>query len=85
LENGERKPIPSPSLSEEIKSICRDGQGRLWAAGKRLYISSDDGKRWNNVELPMFSDTYTKRVRPNAMAPGVIVALPDRGVVFLDW
>jgi hypothetical protein len=85
LENGERKSIPSPSLSEEIKSICRDGRGRLWAAGKRLYLSSDDGKRWNNVELPMLSDTYTKRVRPNAMAPGLIVALPDRGVVFLDW
>jgi hypothetical protein len=33
----------------------------------------------------MLSDTYTKRVRPNAMAPGLIVALPDRGVVFLDW
>ena len=83
LEDGQRKSIPSPN--EEIKSICRDGQGRLWAAGKRLYISSDEGKRWNNVELPMFSDTYTKRVRPNAMAPGLIVALHDRGVVFLDW
>jgi hypothetical protein len=85
LEDGHRKPIASPSLGEEIKSICRDGQGRLWAAGRRLYVSSDEGKRWNNVELPMVSDTYTKRVRPNPMAPGLIVALHDRGVVFLDW
>jgi hypothetical protein len=85
LEDGQRKPVPSPSLSEEIKSICRDEQGRLWAAGRRLYVSSDEGKRWNNVELPMVSDTYTKRVRPNPMAPGLIVALHDRGVVFLDW
>jgi hypothetical protein len=85
LEDGQRKPIPSPSLSEEIKSICRDEQGRLWAAGRRLYVSSDEGKRWNNVELPMVSDTYTKRVRPNPMAPGLILALHDRGVVFLDW
>jgi hypothetical protein len=85
LEDGQRKPIPSPSLSEEIKSICRDEQGRLWAAGRRLYVSSDEEKRWNNVELPMVSDTYTKRVRPNPMAPVLILALPDRGVVFLDW
>jgi hypothetical protein len=85
LEDGQRKPVPSPSLSEEIKSICRDEQGRLWAAGRRLYVSSDEGKRWNNVELPMVSDTYTKRIRPNPMAPGLIVALHDRGVVFLDW
>jgi ligand-binding sensor domain-containing protein len=85
LEDGHRKPIASPSLGEEIKSICRDGQGRLWVAGRRLYVSSDEGKRWNNVELPMVSDTYTKRVRPNPMAPGLIVALHDRGVVFLDW
>ena len=85
LEDGQRKSIASPSLGEEIKTICRDEQGRLWVAGKRLYISSDEGKRWNNVELPMLSDTYTKRVRPNPMAPGLIVALHDRGVVFLDW
>src|SRR6202040_3213644 len=38
LEDGHRKPIASPSLGEEIKSICRDGQGRLWAAGRRLYV-----------------------------------------------
>ena len=36
LEVGQRKPIASPNLSEEIKSVCRDEQGRLWAAGKRL-------------------------------------------------
>jgi ligand-binding sensor domain-containing protein len=85
LEDGQSKPIASPSLGEEIKSVCRDEQGRLWVAGKRLYISTDEGKRWNNVELPMLSDTYSKRVRPNPMVPGLIVALHDRGVVFLDW
>lgn len=85
LQNGQRKPIASPSPGEDIKSICRDEQGRLWVAGKRLYISTDEGRRWNNVELPMLSDTYTKRVRPKATAPGLIVALHDRGVLFLDW
>ena len=48
-------------------------------------VSTDEGKHWNNVELPMLSDTYSKRVRPNPKAPGLIVALHDRGVVFLDW
>jgi len=85
LEDGQNKPITSPSLSEEIKSVCRDDQGRLWVAGKRLYISTDEGKRWSNIELPMLSDTYSKRVRPNPMAPGLIVALHDRGVVFINW
>jgi hypothetical protein len=85
LEDGQSKPIASPSLGEQIKSVCRDQHGRLWVAGKRLYISTDEGKRWNSVELPMLSDTYSKRVRPNPMAPGLIVALHDRGVVFLDW
>ena len=85
LEDGQSRSISSPSLSEEIKSICRDEQGKLWVAGKRLYTSTDEGKRWNNVELPMLSDTYSKRVRPNPTAPGLIVALHDRGVVFLDW
>jgi hypothetical protein len=85
LVDGQRTPFTSPNLSEEIKSVCRDEQGRLWAAGKRLYISTDEGKQWNDVELPMLSDTYTKRVRPNPVAPGLIVALHDRGVVFLDW
>jgi len=85
LEDGQRKPIASPNLSEEIKSVCRDEQGKLWAAGKRLYVSTDEGNHWNNVELPMLSDTYSKRVRPNPIAPGLIVALHDRGVVFLDW
>jgi hypothetical protein len=85
LEDGQREAIASPSLGEQIKSVCRDQHGRLWVAGKRLYISTDEGKRWNSVELPMLSDTYSKRVRPNPMAPGLIVALHDRGVVFLDW
>jgi hypothetical protein len=85
LQDGQRNPIPTPNLKEEIKSICRDQQGRLWAAGKRLYISSNEGKQWHNVELPMVSDTYTKRVRPNPKTLGLIVALHDQGVVFLDW
>jgi hypothetical protein len=85
LEDGQSRPIASPSLSEEIKSVCRDEQGRLWVAGKRLYISTDEGKRWSNVELPMLSDTYSKRVRPNLTAPGLIVALHDRGVVLINW
>jgi len=85
-EDGALEPIPSPSPGEEVKSLCRDGDGRLWAAGDGLYLSSNEGKNWEPIKLPMLARTYTKRVRPNPESPhGLIIAIPDQGVVFLDW
>jgi hypothetical protein len=85
-EDGKRASIPNPNPDEEIKSICRDERGRIWAAGDKLYISSDDGKHWAAVALSMLSKTYTKRVRPNPLDhQGVVLSIFDRGIVFIDW
>jgi hypothetical protein len=85
-DDGAREPIPSPYLGEEIKSLCRDGDGRLWAAGDGVYVSSDEGRNWEPVKLPMLARTYTKKVRPNPENPrGLILALHDQGAVFVEW
>jgi hypothetical protein len=85
--DGRVEVIAAPRDSgEEIKSVCRDEQGRLWAAGDRLYVSSNEGKEWQPVLLPMFDRTYTKRVRRNETSHrGLILALHDRGAVYIDW
>jgi ligand-binding sensor domain-containing protein len=86
LQDGKIQRIPHPRHGEEIESLCRDRQGRLWAAGQGIYISTDEGKHWAQVKLPMQSPTYTKRVRANpANERGIIVAMYDRGAVFIDW
>jgi hypothetical protein len=85
-QDGQRESIPTPNPAEEFKSICRDRQRRLWAAGDRLYISSNEGKSWERVNLPMVSKTDAKRVRPNPRSRrGLILSLHDQGVVFVDW
>jgi hypothetical protein len=86
LESGLSKVIPSPNPGEEIKSLCQDRQGRLWAAGDFLYLSSDEGKHWGQVKLPMLTRTYTKRIRPNPANPHqMVLTLEDMGAVILDW
>jgi len=83
-EGGDIERIPGPKTNEELKSLCRDAQGRLWAAGDGLYVSADEGQHWEAADLPMLGLTYTKRVRANpADARGVVLALYDRGVVFV--
>jgi hypothetical protein len=70
---------------DRIVTVARDVNGRLWAAGDRLHVSSDDGRNWQVVKLPMLSATRLKRLRRNPATPGgMIVSLYDRGVVFLD-
>lgn len=86
LESGQKKVISSPNINEEIKTLCRDKQGRIWAAGDLLYISSDEGRHWEQVKLPMLTSTYTKRIRPNPANPRqMILTLEDMGVVTIDW
>jgi hypothetical protein len=78
------KTIPSPNRNEEFTSICRDGKGRLWVVGDNLYVSSDEGKKWELVLLPMVSRTSAGRVRPDPQkVDGLILSLYNRGVVFL--
>jgi|WetSurMetagenome_2_1015567.scaffolds.fasta_scaffold27836_3 hypothetical protein len=80
------KKISAPNTIEEFITLCRDKRGRLWIAGDYLYVSSDEGKTWTSVGLPMLSRTQTKRIRmdPNN-ANGLILAMYDRGLVFLNW
>jgi hypothetical protein len=84
--DGRSRLIPSPPPGDTIVALCRDGGGRLWAAGQRLYLSSNEGKMWDRIDLPMMSGTFATRVRPDPQnARGVILAVQDRGVVFLSW
>ena len=86
LQTGVSDAIASPSRNEEFKSLSRDADARLWAAGDRVYISSDEGKQWTEVKLPMVSTTYIKRIRPNPDdSRGMILSLHDRGLVLLRW
>jgi hypothetical protein len=86
LESGLSEVIPGPNPGEEIKSLCQDREGRLWAAGDFLYLSSDKGKHWDQVKLPMLTKTYTKRIRPNPANPRqMILTLEYMGAVILDW
>ncbi|HEY1204514.1 MAG: hypothetical protein ABSH46_04800 [Bryobacteraceae bacterium] len=84
LEGSDVERIPGPKTNEELRSLCRDAQGRLWTAGDGLYVSADEGQHWEAADLPILGRTYTKRVRANpADARGIILALYDRGVVFV--
>ena len=86
LESGQSERIPNPNPAEVIKSLCRDEQGRLWAAGDGLYLSSDEGKHWEKVKLTMLGIDDTKRIRPNWQSHrGLMLTQMDRGTVFLDW
>lgn len=86
LQDGNSSRILGPEPNGRILSLCRDAQGRLWAAGDGLYVSSDEGNHWQLVDLPMMIRNTTKRIRPDPQNPrGLILALADRGVVFLSW
>lgn len=86
LESGVSKTIQSPNPDQEIKSLCRDNQGRLWAVGDYLYLSPDEGKHWDQIKLPMLTRTYTKRIRPNPANPRqMTLTLEDMGAVILEW
>jgi hypothetical protein len=86
LDDGQVESIPGPNTRVQIQSLCRDSVGRLWAAGDGVYVSLDEGKHWEGVDLPMLSQTYLKRVRNNPKNPrGVILAIDDQGVVSIEW
>ena len=74
------EPVPSPAR-DHVFTIARDREGRLWAAGDRLYVSPDGaGRTWRLVDLPMLSPTRAKRIRVGA--DGTLwVSVFDRGVV----
>lgn len=84
--DGRSETIPIPNPGEEINTLCRDEQGRLWAAGENLYVTSDEGRRWYQVKLPMLSKNIMKRVRPNLSEHrGLILVLEGEGAAFLNW
>jgi hypothetical protein len=84
--DGARRHIRKPASDDEIKSLCRDGEGTLWAVGDRLYDSYDDGRHWHTVDLPMLSKTYIKRLRVDPLNPRrLVLTLHDQGVVFIEW
>jgi len=86
LQDGRSEAIPGPNPGEGIKTLCRDGQGRLWAAGEKLYASSDEGEHWSEAKLPMLAKVDLKRVRPDPTnSRRMLLVLEGRGVVFLDW
>jgi hypothetical protein len=78
--------LGSPESPGVLKSACRDAQGRFWAIGTKLHISSDGGKNWESLDVPMISEGHSRRLRPDPENPrGIILALDDQGVVFIGW
>jgi len=86
LVDGELRRLTPPNRGEVFTSLTRDRQGRLWAAGQRLYTSIDEGATWAVVELPVRASDEIKVVRP-APGPGggVWVSLGARGLVMIGW
>lgn len=84
MESRRAERIESPK-GERIVTVARDGTGRLWAAGDRLYISSNEGKTWRVVDAPMMSRTEVKRLRPKVgTKQGMLLSLYDRGFVVFE-
>ena len=74
-----------PPDSDRIVTMARDGEGRLWAAGDRLYVSSNEGGTWRVVDAPMMSRTEVKRLRPLiGTNRGMLLSLYDRGLVVFE-
>jgi hypothetical protein len=85
-EDGELLPISGPKGSKEIISLCRDDQGRLWAASRNhLYVSSDEGTDWELLDLPLLPYTETAHVRRDSEKRHGVVFATSYGVIFLDW
>jgi hypothetical protein len=71
-------PVPD---RDRIMTAVRDRRGRIWAAGDRLYVSSD-APQWKVVDLPMMSRTWLKRLRLDpASSNAMLLSLFDRGFV----
>lgn len=84
--DGRFQRLVDPEPTARILTLCRDSQGRLWAAGDRLHLSCDSGQHWETVDLPMLCRSQTKRIRPNPeRQDGIVLLLDDQGVVYLDW
>jgi hypothetical protein len=82
LPDGQAQRLASPNDRDVITTMARDRQGRLWAGGDAIYVSTDNGARWVVVDLPMASRDSTRRIRPNPNADsGVWISLGDRGFV----
>ena len=75
--------VPSPA-GDQILTVTRDGTGRLWAAGDRVWMSPDGmGRSWQAINLPMVSPTTMKRIRANPQGE-LWLSLYDRGVVAIN-
>jgi hypothetical protein len=86
IADGRIQRIATPDSSDQVQSLCRDGEGRLWAVGDGLSVSSDEGLHWRNVLLPMLGKTFLKRLRISSSNPKqMLLSLYDRGVVVLDF
>jgi hypothetical protein len=79
-------PFPGSKPPIEIVSLCRDEQGRLWAASHtQIYVSSNEGESWEVVALPMLASTFVARIRRSRQNPHGIVLARDDSIVFLEW
>jgi hypothetical protein len=71
--------------TDGIVSITRDTLGRLWAVGNRVYTSTDEGRRWEVVDVPSDSSAAVALVRPYPGEPGAVAVMTSsRGVVVIE-
>jgi hypothetical protein len=81
--SGHAIPGPVDLPSRDIRAVCRDGSGRLWASADRVWMW--DGSRLHDMgAVPMLDATSVSAMEADPEHPdGVILALGRRGVLFV--
>jgi hypothetical protein len=67
----------------EVLALCRDGRGRTWLAGSRVWVVDARGTVHDLGGLKRYSAVAHAIGADGADATGVIVALGGRGVLFV--
>ncbi len=80
--------LSTPALNtggRVVSRLVRDGRGRLWLGGEGLAVLEADGKTLHPLdELPMLGRSKIEAIAADPSHPdGAIVAIADRGVVFV--
>jgi hypothetical protein len=73
-----------PHIPDDVRRLCRDGSGRLWLAGRRLWLLGSDGRPHALDALPTLTEGgVVSLVADPADPSGIAACLGPRGVLFV--
>jgi hypothetical protein len=81
--SGKVTECPFAAPKGEVQAICKDGRGRTWLAGSSVWIVDAKGKVHDLGKLDRYGDMAYGIGADSTDATGVIVALGQRGVLFV--